>query len=173
MTRRAADPALARWLDLLNDVSHPERAHAACAPDVLVHAYTAGRGGRLEVFRGIEGVIEWVRRAPPERYTFVLLSEHPAAPHPDLPPGDRALAARYRVENSIDTFTNEGDWLIHARGEQVVALRHEPEPLREPLSQPVLREGVDLNDLARRFEQEQRQEHEHAHQHEPGHEPEP
>lgn len=164
MTRTASDPALAAWLALVNDVGHPERAHDVCLPDVLVHAYPAGKGGRREVFQGTEAIVEWLRRAPPGRFRFVLLAEEPAPAHPELPPAERAVRARYRVENVIDEFTNEGDWLLHASGDRLVALHHAPEPLPVDCGMPALRPGVDLDEIVRESLKRHGPGHEHDHE---------
>lgn len=123
------DPVVTRWLEVVNTTDRAEWVHDVCAPDVLVHALHEGRGGRCDVFRGVDAVIEWVRRAPPGRFRFTILRTAAVEPLPDLPAGDRAIAVRFRVEHTTDDFSNEGDWVLHLAGDRIVALHHAPEAL--------------------------------------------
>jgi hypothetical protein len=141
-TLAAADPVLARLVDLFNHVERAADAHALCSPDVVVHAYAAGKGGRREVFEGPAAVEGWVRRARVGKAVFSVLRAAPAGPHPDLPPGERAIAARYQVQATDFDFTNEGDWVLHARGDRLVALHHAPEPIPDELAPVRFAEGA-------------------------------
>ena len=119
---------IGRWIDVL-DAQDRAVTEKSLAPDILVLAYHEGVGGPQTRLEGLEAVFHWLTRAPKGCFIFECLTGSIGGDAPELPEGELTIKGQYKVSVVDDDFTNTGEWTLVIRGELIVGVLHEPQPI--------------------------------------------
>lgn len=162
------DPIVQQWVEMFNHPNDASRSQALLAEEVVVVVFTQGKSGDSVRFHGRGEVADWLGQLPDDKYRFTPLTAEPCEPSADIPPGDRALQLRYQIIGDlgvIGRWTHHGDWTLHIRGAQVIAVVQAPDDVDgDGTSQLEGGKMEDLDALRTEYRRQQAMKHD-AHDH--------